>query len=823
MEKNMEYRFVLCAALMFGLMACQHEELEIAQKPQDEEIVPVEVSLRLNQSAFLPGTVQTKDIDEPVTADYTHIKNLCIFQYDGTAENSKLVGDVHYLSVDASPDNTYEQLDFDQIRLAESFGKEHTLVIFANTFKKFARVETLGEMKTLVKNISCEQDLFEHDGSEPTPDKEFPEDRTYYQRLNGVAVTKIRTGQEISASLERSMARIKIKIENTGKDGLVINSVQLRNIPVVDHYFTNNKYKGSNGETQYMFGTDFKDISNIASSLKNTYPVITPPEPDPETGEQTGEFTCYVPANMRGTDESCTLATMKNISPNKTGATHIYIVASYGTNNSKLISYCFYLGENLTNNFDIKPNTSYSYTFKFDGKGDASIDYRVEELGGCEFDVDANCYMLVTPSVGENTYSFNVVHRPNVFWGTSKADRYGLHANTNYSNNNIAVDEEWHARILWSDFPMTPEEAMAFLAKREGNGGGDYYSDNQRVKVTVPAGMEGNVVIGVYTDDPDNILWSWHFWITPYRPNDAAKLGISPSKYVYGVRGGDVHRYGESYYKTWTEGRYKYGFSMDRNVGALDQKYHPTSERGCGIYYQFGRKDPFHKGTTYMYDNEFVYQEEQNIVSNKAYEIEASEIGGAHVPYAVNNPTIYINSSYTGWTYGDIFCPTTIDKSIVWQDPNAYDDGTNSKYLTENMPNEENRFITGRPGMVKSIFDPCPPGWILPDIKWITPMSSNNCKWDIESSNGYGRGYGTTYYPGGYSIAPETETIFFPSYNCWKNPGRVVFFYSCSTLWSKSPGREYDNAQFLYIAKDRFYPIYDDDRFFGLPIRCVTE
>jgi hypothetical protein len=107
-----------------------------------------------------------------------------------------------------------------------------------------------------------------------------------------------------------------------------------------------------------------------------------------------------------------------------------------------------------------------------------------------DFEVDANCYILNPPISHTRSYTFNAIHRPNIFWGT----RYGLESS--YPNYQIGQTKQWNARILWSDFEMTKEERDAFLSRSTGNGSGNYMSDSQRIKVTVPAGMKnGNVVV----------------------------------------------------------------------------------------------------------------------------------------------------------------------------------------------------------------------------------------------------------------------------------------------------------------------------------------
>ncbi len=105
---------------------------------------------------------------------------------------------------------------------------------------------------------------------------------------------------------------------------------------------------------------------------------------------------------------------------------------------------------------------------------------------------------------------------------------------------------------------------------------------------------EGNVLIALL-DEYDNILWSWHLWLTHYDP--------------------------EEQFITFNTG----AVLMDRNLGAF-------SQMSSGIQYQWGRKDPFIKG---HYSTTF-----------------PDEITGT-IGYTIQHPTICFNNNYavTCWDW----------------------------------------------------------------------------------------------------------------------------------------------------------------------------
>ncbi|MCD8043990.1 MAG: hypothetical protein LUH10_13090 [Tannerellaceae bacterium] len=83
-----------------------------------------------------------------------------------------------------------------------------------------------------------------------------------------------------------------------------------------------------------------------------------------------------------------------------------------------------------------------------------------------------------------------------------------------------------------------------------------------QLKVTIPSGVIGNALVGVKRKNENNILWSWHIWITDYNPE---------------ANGGSLET---------AEARFMY-----RNLGALSGEQ-TVNDHTVGLYYQWGRKDP---------------------------------------------------------------------------------------------------------------------------------------------------------------------------------------------------------------------------------------
>ena len=815
----MKRNLYILALILLAAVSCVREDFP--NEALDEAVETVEVSLDLFVARESAGTAETKAIDDPADVSATKIRNINILQFKGTDDSAEIVGEVRYLSDTADPDDEEKFLNMDKIRLADSQGEVHTVVILANTFTKLPQVNNLGEMRRLFRTIDSNHELFGHEGD----GLDFPDKGTteYLQRLNAIAVTKIENGTVIKGALRRSMAKIRIHIENDGTDELCIQKIQLMNVSQKDYYITDYRYiDHETAEVRELFTDAFQDVYDPGNPKRMNYDAVDWKGDSDGTGS--ADYTFYIPANQRGTYATNLLPQDKNKCPNADGATYVRITGTYGSSGDSPIIYTFYLGGNLYNDFNLKPNTCYHYNFRFSGKGDSIADSRIEDMGTINFDVDANCYILNPPTTHTRSYTFNAIHRPNIFWGS----RYDI--DKKYPNYTIQATDTWKARVIWSDFEMTQDEVNAFLVRKSGDGSGNYLDDSQRIKVTVPAGMpSGNVVIGMYIDEADNILWSWHLWITDYKPDDIKGHVPADGKYVYPVTGGEVHRYSGV---SWTDenGRYRKGYAMDRNLGAIDSHEHWGS-RGGGMVYQFGRKDPF-TGAPYPI---WTYDASGKATKYSKNALPAADIStpelaannGANVPFSVNKPTMLINVDGSSWNYNDQFTPSTYPSSVEWNDPKT----------TDHKDNEE----LGK-NADKSIFDPCPQGWRLPRAS-SNPLNhcyeglhddgKGNATTDpevnfVKNADPYGRGEGYTYFlAGGYLSErekPEPQTAFFPFAGMrtrngeYESGGGWKGWY-----WTATPAGP-NTAHALTVAR---WTASNGDgahyKTYALPVRCVRE
>lgn len=166
--------------------------------------------------------------------------------------------------------------------------------------------------------------------------------------------------------------------------------------------------------------------------------------------------------------------------------------------------------------------------------------------------------------------------------------------------------------------------------------------DNDRISFYVGADadrtdeiMRGNGLIGAYDAD-GNLLWSWHVWTAPYDPEQ------------------DIVE--------WNGYRL-----MGRNLGALANANTTAEERlaSYGLFYQWGRKDPFIGAGSYRANSgtsAMIYNAEN--ASTKLTFVESSAETGTET-YALQHPLCFITGvSANGYDW------SWSESAAEWGEPN---------------------------------------------------------------------------------------------------------------------------------------------------------
>jgi hypothetical protein len=220
---------------------------------------------------------------------------------------------------------------------------------------------------------------------------------------------------------------------------------------------------------------------------------------------------------------------------------------------------------------------------------------------------------------------------------------------------------------------------------------------------------------------------------------------------------------------------------MDRNLGATSAT--PGDVGALGLIYQWGRKDPFLSGSSIDSENRAA----ESTINWPS--VVFSDSSNGTIAYATEHPTTFI-------TYNDNNCD--------WY----YNTGS---YSTDNT----------RWQSVKTIYDPCPAGWRVPDGGGDGVWSTS-----IGSFLDYSRSYDNTNNGMNFSGDFGNDAIvWYPASGyLYSIVGSLngVGFNGC--YWSCSPEPYLSYAYYLFFNGDGKVRLVDyNDRADGGSVRCLKE
>lgn len=197
-------------------------------------------------------------------------------------------------------------------------------------------------------------------------------------------------------------------------------------------------------------------------------------------------------------------------------------------------------------------------------------------------------------------------------------------------NSNGSIEDISSVEVLWETFGTEVTPNVGDLITNVQFKGGYIAFETPELFV------EGNAAIAA-KDINGTILWSWHIWLTD-----------KPQEHIYSDLVGTM---------------------MDRNLGAISAV--PEEVGACGLFYQWGRKDPFIGSSPYT------IQTSTNSTITWPTHIETSSSVGT-IDYTITHPTTFIIGTLSEYDWH------------FWHDTTLW--------MSE-----------------KSAYDPCPAGWRVPD------------------------------------------------------------------------------------------------------------
>lgn len=220
---------------------------------------------------------------------------------------------------------------------------------------------------------------------------------------------------------------------------------------------------------------------------------------------------------------------------------------------------------------------------------------------------------------------------------------------------------------------------------------------------------------------------------------------------------------------------------MDRNLGATSAT--PEDAGTIGLLYQWGRKDPF-----LNYGNLSCYG---NSVAKSTAEwpspITSTSSTGT-IEYAVEHPTTFIIGN---------------EHNYDWYYTGSANKNENSRWQSK-----------------KTIYDPCPIGWHVPDDD-VWEKAFGITTFFKESFSGRGIDFSKTKYRLG-----QTGPIWYPAsgHRDYKT-GNIDGFGFFGSFWTNSPSSSLSPwpAYYFYFGNGEVWPLMRENRSSGLAVRCQKE
>ena len=316
-----------------------------------------------------------------------------------------------------------------------------------------------------------------------------------------------------------------------------------------------------------------------------------------------------------------------------------------------------------------------------------------------------------------------------------------------------------------------------------------------------PGTTGGSGVIAAYGAD-GKILWSWHVWVTDYRPDATGDADVQEPltkrklKFTYGNHGNQLPM-------------------MDRNLGAMaGYAGVPPSDvekfKTHGFHYQWGRKDPY-----------------PSSYSNKP-------ITKVDLPSPIAKPIVGILSLYK--PDGVTFLP--FDPAVnaqatyrtAYQNPlNIYKKTNVLSWIDNSENNSTYKNIWNAP---KTVHDPCPAGWRVAQIENYLSLFKN-----VSQSAGKGDFLANVKNPaslkadGGMILTYDTDGrqstyIRFTGYYFLNQEFQYIgesALIWCGNTLSGSGGSTVKYFQVRVTPTDKGSIVYGGHEREAIPLRCIQE
>ena len=421
----------------------------------------------------------------------------------------------------------------------------------------------------------------------------------------------------------------------------------------------------------------------------------------------------------------------------------------------------------------------------------------------------ANCYIVNAPG----TYRLPLVYGNAIKNGTTNSSAYTSTASgTNvlnpfinhlgngitdpyiYNNANCTPNS---CTLVWQDEPnLVTNVALS--------------SDTHFLEFTVNQSSirQGNAVVAV-RNASNTVLWSWHIWVTDYKPGTS---GTTPDKEITNHQG--VHYKIMSFNLGWCDGKeetytertVQVRFKQKPTAGytpavtqtiTVKQKAHAITELGNNTYYQWGRKDPFVGalegiGGSSNSINKTWYDAGGNVKTNQLPPTGSFSYHNACITSGITLPNTFCTNNYMDYKYANL-----------WS-------ANNTIYTPNDNP------------VVKTIYDPSPVGYKLPPSNVYTGFTttgqytSDPSQFNVQGPWNKGRNFHC-------GLNHSGSTVFFPA-SGYRYVNSAVPYYvgSIAFYWTAGPN-DTGNGRSLYFYPGYVSPLSNFSRSCGVGVRAAQE
>ena len=340
------------------------------------------------------------------------------------------------------------------------------------------------------------------------------------------------------------------------------------------------------------------------------------------------------------------------------------------------------------------------------------FDLSMHDLTGKETGIrnTANCYIVNAPG----NYSLPLIYGNAVTNGRTNSQAYTGSLNTDYLGNNITSPNIWDdtdgsgnhyeigdAVLVWQDAPNLVTNVRLDSEKR-----------NLCFTISRDHISQGNAVVAVRDNNATpRIMWSWHIWVTAqnvmslrtFTNEDKRTYRLMPLFLGWTSKGGTLSEYaGRSLMVMVQQDNGKTAtFTISQQNGINFEGKHD----GYASFYQWGRKDPLPPGKNTRYyesPNGFTFE----------------TVSGYSISNSIQNPSKH----YSNQTF-----------------PNSY----KNAWCVNGVLNPSSTYK-----VVKTIYDPCPPGFHVAEINVLKGIGDSRSKgftkgWEYYTDDGMT----TMYFP----------------------------------------------------------------------------